>query len=368
MVGCSIITDPATTPTLQPISTTQHASAASGLSPEELEHAREYMLALINQARRNAGLNEVALGDNTAAQMHAEDMRKNCFFAYWGSDGTKPYMRYTLAGGTQYSRYIINGANYCPSDPDKYTKQSLEADVKETMDGLMNSSGNRRNVLSPHNTKVNLGFSYSRPNLWVVQEYETDYIEFDEVPTIKDDGKLSFSASVKNGAVVKEQALLGTTRQRLGVHIFYDPPLRKLTRGQLARTYCYSTGKRQLASLRKPLTYGVYFTSQLSSKSDGCVDPYKIDLDSATANSYEHSSKLHDEALQASRGRSLSYYLYQQITADQWDTSETDFSVSADIKRLLLNNGEGVYTILIYGGGNPLSNYSIFVSESDIPE
>lgn len=314
-------------------------------------------------------MNEVVLGGNPAAQMHAEDMRENCFFAYWGSDGTKPYMRYTLVGGTQYSRYIINGANYCPSGSDKYTKQSLEADVKEAMDGLMNSSGNRQNVLSPHNTKVNLGFSYSKPNLWVVQEYETDYIEFNEVPTIKDDGKLSFSASVKNGAVVKEQALLGTTRQRLGVHIFYDPPLRKLTRGQLARTYCYSTGKQQLASLRKPLTYGVYFTSYQYRKSDQCVDPYEIDPDSAPADSYEDSSKLHDKA-RASKGRSRShpYDEYIQITADQWDISESDFSVSADIKRLLLDNGEGVYTILIYGGGNPLSNYSIFVSESDIPE
>ena len=330
-------------------------ATASGLSPRELEYARDYVLELINQARRNAGLNEVTLGDNTAAQMHAEDELANCFSGHWGSDGTKPYMRYTLAGGTQYSRYIINGADYCPSDPHRYTYESLEEEIKEL--------GYDGTVLLPYLKKVNLGFAYSKPNLWVVQQFEGDYIEFDEVPIIKD-GSLSFSASVKNGAVVKDDAL--------GVQIYYDSPLRELTRGQLSRTYCYSTGKQQLASLREPLTDGRYYTDDEYTETDGiCVDPYEIDPDSAPADSYEDSSRLHDEARQASTGHTEPYTVVW-ITADQWTTTENSFSVSADIRELLIENSAGIYTIIIWGEIDgedlPLSNYSIFISESDIPE
>lgn len=329
-------------------------ATASGLSPRELEYAREYMLGLINQARRNAGLNEVVLGDNLASQKHAEDELANCFSAQWGSDGTKPYMRYTRAGGTQYPLHVNTGTDYCPPDPYRYTYESLEEEIA----GLSYDG----DVLLPYLKKVNLGFAYSRPNLWVVRQFEGDYIEYDKLPVIDEEGNLSFSASVKNGAVVKDDAL--------GVQIYYDPPLRELTRGQLSRTYCYSTGKRRLASLRKPLTGGYYYTEDEYTKTDSiCVDPYEIDPDSPPANSYEESSQLHDEARQASTGYTEPYTVVW-ITANQWSTSETEFSVSANIKQLLLDNRDGVYTILIWGEidgeGIPISRYSIFIAPDQV--
>ena len=59
------------------------------------------MLELINDERVSAGLNPVVLGDNAAAQLHAEASLENCFSSHWGIDGLKPYMRYSLAGGYQ---------------------------------------------------------------------------------------------------------------------------------------------------------------------------------------------------------------------------------------------------------------------------
>lgn len=87
------------------------------------------MLGLINRARRNAGLNEVVLGDNLASQKHAEDELANCFSGLWGSDGTTPYMRYTRAGGTQYPLHVNTGTDYCPPDPYRYTYESLEEEI-----------------------------------------------------------------------------------------------------------------------------------------------------------------------------------------------------------------------------------------------
>ena len=180
------------------------------------------------------------------------------------------------------------------------------------------------------------------------------------MPVIDEEGKLSFSASVKNGAVVKNDAL--------GVHIYYDPTPHDLTRGQLSRTYC--SGNKQLASLRKPLTDGYYYTTNEYTETDDiCVDPYEIDPDSAPANSYEEASQLHNEAKKLSTRRAESYKV-AWITADQWATSESDFSVSADIKQLLLDNRGGVYTILIWGEIDgediPISNYSIFVTRDQV--
>ena len=69
--------------------------------PPGVSHIEEkrYMLELINAERIEVGLHPVALGDNVAAQVHAEASLKYCFSSHWGIDGLKPYMRYSLAGG-----------------------------------------------------------------------------------------------------------------------------------------------------------------------------------------------------------------------------------------------------------------------------
>ena len=57
------------------------------------------MLELINNERRRSGSAEVVLGNNNAAQLHAEASLNGCYSSHWGDDGLKPYMRYSLGGG-----------------------------------------------------------------------------------------------------------------------------------------------------------------------------------------------------------------------------------------------------------------------------
>ena len=73
------------------------------LPPPEVRHLpeKELMLRLINEERDGAGLEPVEMGENLAAQLHAESSLANCTSSHWGSDGLKPYMRYSLAGGYQ---------------------------------------------------------------------------------------------------------------------------------------------------------------------------------------------------------------------------------------------------------------------------
>src|SRR5436305_174846 len=68
---------------------------------EQLPLAREQLLNQLNAERSSAGLNELKLDDLacTVANQHARDMATSGFLSHWGSDGRKPYHRYSLAGG-----------------------------------------------------------------------------------------------------------------------------------------------------------------------------------------------------------------------------------------------------------------------------
>ena len=156
-------------------------------TPPSLRHIEEklYMLELINDERVSAGLNPVVLGDNAAAQLHAEASLENCFSSHWGIDGLKPYMRYSLAGGYQSNGENGSGRSYCIKASDGYrTNSSAEQGIRRAMDGLMDSPGHRDNILDPWHKKVNIGLAWDRYNFQVVQHFEGDYVLYDELPVI----------------------------------------------------------------------------------------------------------------------------------------------------------------------------------------
>lgn len=104
---------PVPTPTPRPTPTI--TPTPTPLPPPALRHLaeKEYMLELINLERAKVGAPPVVLGDNIAAQLHAESALENCFTGHWGVDGLKPYMRYSLAGGYQSNGENASGLSYC---------------------------------------------------------------------------------------------------------------------------------------------------------------------------------------------------------------------------------------------------------------
>ena len=335
-------------PTLTPV-------PASGIAPEELQEAKQLMLELINQARLTHGLKTVKMGTNSAAQFHAEDMRTNCFSSHWGSNGLKPFMRYTLLGGQQNASENINGTSYCPPDSHRYRTDPVEVEVRSAFLGLMDSPGHRANILRPYHRSVNIGIAFKHPNYWIVQLFEGDYISYDVPPSI-DDGILSFSATLRGGA--------DATAESLGVQIYYDPPPHELSRGQLHRTYGGCNGKI-IAAFRMPLSGHRYYTEDQFTRSDPvCVDPYAVSPDSAPASSYEHAGLLHSKAVLDSFGQTAPYVV-PWITAKLWRVSSNQVSVSADVSDLIDGHGNGVYSILIWAvveeNDVPISEYAIFI-------
>ena len=330
--------------------------AATSPSRRHAEEKR-YMLELINEERSKAGLNSLALGNNAAAQSHADASLEGCFSSHWGLDGLKPYMRYSLAGGYQSNGENGSGLDYCVRASDGYRASGgIQARIRETMQGWMASPGHRRNVLDPQHRRVNIGIAWDTYNTAMYQHFEGGYVEYDRLPAIAD-GILSLSGKARNGVSFDRL-------QDLGVHIFYDPPPHDLTRGQVARTYCYDNGRR-VAGLRQPLTGGYFWTTEeFATTHNPCPSPYDVSTTASPPRSPAEAHRAWQEAYSASANRQPQPITVPWVTASQWTAGETSFSVTADINRIIERHGDGVYSVMLWGklGGEQLviSQYSIF--------
>ena len=313
------------------------------------------MLQLINEERVRAGLNPVDLGDNVAAQVHAEASLEECFSSHWGIDGLKPYMRYSLAGGYQSNGENGSGLDYCITASDGYRPHnSIRGAIKETMNGWMDSPGHRDNILNPLHKKVNIGLDWDRYNLMAYQHFEGDYVAYDQMPVIKN-GVLSLSGAVKNGAKL-------TASRDLSVQIYYDTSPQPLTRGQVSRTYCYDSGL-PIASLREPLSGGWFYDDDAYTTSyKPCPDPYDVPADARAARSHDEAHQIWREAYVASQNPQ-EQVIVPWITASAWTVGST-FTVKADLGDLLDRYGPGVYSVMVWGAiGREravISEYSIF--------
>ena len=315
------------------------------------------MLELINEERERAGVAPVAMGNNFAAQLHAENSLANCFSSHWGVDGLKPYMRYSLAGGYQSNGENGSGRDYCIRASDGYRGLgSIEAEIRETVEGLMNSSGHRSNILDKWHKKVNIGLAWDRYNIFAYQHFEGGYVEFDVLPRIAD-GNLTMS-----GRAINE--LLFSDKAELGLQLYYDPPPDALTRGQVSRTYCYNLGLK-IAAFRYPLTGNYYWSSdQFLSTHNPCPDPNDVSPQAAPPRSHDEAHEFWRQAYEASQSRVAQSITVPWVTASIWTVSDRDFSITANISELISSYGPGVYTFLLWGeiGGEdvPIAEYSIF--------
>ena len=65
---------------------------------------KRHMLELINETRVRNGVPPVVMGTNNVAQIQADQILEDCVSSHWGTDGLKPYHRYSLAGGVPGER------------------------------------------------------------------------------------------------------------------------------------------------------------------------------------------------------------------------------------------------------------------------
>ena len=340
-------------PTATPTSTTTPSPTAVVHPSERHIELKRYMLDLINDERAKDRVDPVVLGDNVAAQLHAESSLSNCHSGHWGIDGLKPYMRYSLAGGYQSNGENALGFDYCiPASGRFAALGSMEQEIRDGMEIWMGSSGHRRSILDPLYKKVNIGLAWDRYNFSAIQQFEGDYVEYDQLPTIEN-GTLTISGTVKNGASFADA---------FSPQIYYDRPPHTLTRGQLVRTHCYDTGLQIAALRRPPPPNWFYSVHEFTTSHQGCPDPYEVPSDASAPRPPTSPLLVPPSALRPPSPPASITAPY--ITASVWRVDSKGFSFSADLSDLLSKHGSGVYSIMIWGkvSGRTLviSQYSIF--------
>ena len=349
-------TAPAVTPTPSPT----RGMSRPEPTQQQYDEAVQYMLKLINEARSDAGAPPVTLGDNPSAQQHADDMQSECFNSHWGSDGLKPYMRYTLGGGHQATAENVSHAGSC------FRLSSVLVDARQMVDihmhGLMRSPGHRATILDPDHAKVSIGIKLGPRTEQIVQIFEHDHVTFTAPPTITGTTlAASGEAHVPTRANEDIQLRVRITRHR---------PPHDLTDRQLASTYSYGEDTPvavidipsdttmlpdEATFIRLAIPHSLY------------PDPYQAPA-RPLLTSHTETSQLRRAAIAASSNPSVrrtSAFIIDPARRNV-ALSGTRFSFKVDIEHVLDEFGPGVYTIVIYASSpstpNPrdISAYSIF--------
>ena len=322
---------------------------------------KQHMLQLINEARLANGLQPVTMGTNNVAQIQADQLLDDCVFSHWGTDGLKPYMRYSLAGGYQINSENLFTSNECNlSDSWMRWTGPPEESVEEAVKGLMESPGHRDTMLDSKYRKVNIGLAWDGNTFKAVQHFEGDYVHMDELPTIKDD-ILSIEGKLKHGFQFQ-----GTVPMAL--NLFYDPKPTRLTRNQLARTDCYSIGTFIAVVFPPELMRRNSYKNTGPAIAEECVDPYTVRPNTKLPDSVQELLELPEEA---DNNRHTTQDVQDTITflkAKELSAKDDSFGVTVNLSEPLEEHGPGIYTVTILASlkGTPTENrqyiaeYSIF--------
>jgi uncharacterized protein YkwD len=280
-----------------------------------------YTLYLINKDRSQYGLPNVTLSVISSGQQHANNMLQYNYFSHWDIYGMKPYMRYTLLGGTESVQenvaYTKSGVKACLlSHCTTVGNINATAAVKQMEyemiynDSACCNNGHRDNILDPNHNQVSIGVAYNGSSVYLVEDFINNYINWlNGTPSINSSTyEVNLKGSIASGYKLST------------IEITYDPIITNMSQYQLDQTSEYSYGT--------PIA-GV-------------------------------------------AGSSLDYFpSLTTIVADAYYVSGNNFLASFNLKKLIDGNGEGEYTITEWINGTASgsnfvgSSYTIFVNSNN---
>ena len=352
---------PRPTATPKPTATPRPTPTPTPSPQEQLESLKRLLLDLTNRERQKAGVQPVRLGSNRAAQLHAEAALEGCYSGHWDRWGLKPNYRYTLAGGTGADGENVAGLSYCIKLGDGYSSiDNILEEIADNVQGWMDSPGHRKTLLDPAYTILNVGIAFDNYNSVMVQQFGSDYLSYTIKPTLSSEGILRFKGAV-NGATLDIGDIVNFS-------IYWHPPLRHLTTGQISHTYSLC-GDRKIGFLREPLPPDWYYedSTRTGTVPVRCIDPYDNGLSLPAPGSYDQAHVVWSKTKRMSGTSTMvRREVYEYITATLWRVERHSFDVAADISSLTEGYGPGVYTLIIWGqpdhmgGPTPISQYAMF--------
>ncbi len=161
-----------------------------------------FALEKINEDRLSHGIAPVQLGNNQAAQNHANDMLQYDYFSHWNTNGVKPYVTYTKLGGNAYVQENI-ATSWCEGygcimEPKKLIEKAQYAMV---YDDANSNWGHRDNILDPHHTHVNIGISFDNSDFYYAQHFENRFFEWIEF-SLDDENNLKIKGETPPGFAI----------------------------------------------------------------------------------------------------------------------------------------------------------------------
>ena len=228
-------------PGCQKTRSSAHVADAARVSrpagPLSAERAAEYVLALVNRDRAEAGLDPVEW-DETAAhggREHAEDMSKHGYTAHWGTDGSVPEQRYTGAGGRQFvqenAACFFDAVDRELDGSPTYSAVELEKVEGAFMAELPPNDGHKQNILKKWHNRLGVGLAkpVGIEQLCMSQEFVDDYGTFDDLPK-----RAHVGQTIKVSGEVRSPVKFG------GVGIGRIEPAHPRTAADLNKTYTYT--------------------------------------------------------------------------------------------------------------------------------
>ena len=282
--------------------------------PSDYATLANFTLTLINQDRNTAGgLSPVSLGPRLAAQQHAYSMLVNDYLSHWDTQGLKPYMRYTIAGGVEFMAenvaFINSPGSYRSSAAVEEAIKRLEYEM--VYNDASHNWGHRDNILDPYHTSVSIGIAYNSDSVYLVQDFTSDYVNWTAPLTMTGTGVITLS-----GTLVGGKGLAATEIQM--VQLFYDPLPTSVTSSQLA-----------VSPYNGAYDQGLFL---------GGVVPQGYTVPKATT-----------------------------VTASQWETSGSRFQITFNLGPVIKAQGPGCYTLYLAlddasGKQVLLTSYTMFVN------
>ena len=182
---------------------------------DEIPLVRNRLLELVNTERSQAGLSALELDDLACkvASNHARDMVGGMFLSHWGSDGRKPYHRYSFAGGTDAVQENVSSADNVQSVTSAGVLKDLHDMHQSMIDEVPPNDGHRRTILFPQHTHVGFGIAMKGRSVRLDELYLARYVEVDPIPR---QARIKTRMLV-SGKILRPNDLLN------GVEVYYEP-------------------------------------------------------------------------------------------------------------------------------------------------
>ncbi len=316
--------------------------------PANYSTLANYSLSLINKDRAGFGLSSVIQSPIESGQQHADYMSYFGYFSHWDTQGYKPYMRYTMLGGTGSVDENV-ALDYCMNSSDVGNNSSEVIPVPCTILSVENAlndsewqmmyndfaccnNGHRENILNPMHNRVSIGVAYntSSDEVLFVEDFENHYINSINVTCP------SCQTTTIRGNMIGAVDLTPwpqPTQSGSLITVYYDPLPINIS----------------VSSLNLPCG---------SASELNCTNPY--------SGAYGSGTFLGEVFGPCPQGYTCSNQLQgggAAIYATTWQTSGSSFDIQFSLSSLVQQDGNGVYTLYLYpnNSNHTLTSFSVFV-------